>query len=58
MKIVGDIPADGKRLNIEGEKGESLFHHPVIWCISPDLEQIKNQYERYNEIAKKPMRNV
>lgn len=47
MEIVRDKPEDGHILNIEGKKGESLFHHPVIWALKDDFSRIKEQYKRY-----------
>jgi hypothetical protein len=53
MDIVTDIPEGGKRINIEGKKGESLFHHPVIWVIEKDFNRIKEQNERNNELMRR-----
>jgi len=47
MEIVHDKPEEGHRLNIEGEKGGSLFHHPVTRVIEEDFKRINEQYERY-----------
>jgi hypothetical protein len=49
MEIVASLPEEGKRINIEGKKGESLFYHPVIWVIEKDFNRIKEQNERHNE---------
>jgi len=49
MEIVTNVPEGGKRINIEGKKGESLFYHPVIWVIEKDFRRIKEQNERHNE---------
>ena len=37
MEIVRDMPEGAPVINIEGKKGESLFHHPVIWFIQEDI---------------------
>ncbi|MBN2463164.1 MAG: hypothetical protein JXB43_06140 [Dehalococcoidia bacterium] len=51
MEIVnGFKPKEGEYfLNIEGTKGESLFHKPVIWFFAPDFQNIKKQFIRYKE---------
>jgi hypothetical protein len=53
MKLVASVPEDGKRINIEGRKGESLLYHPVIWVIEQDFNRIKEQNERHNEFMRR-----
>ena len=50
MEIVHGKPDDGKLINIEGKKGESLFHHPVVWFIQKEFKRIKEQYEGYQKL--------
>ncbi len=50
MEIVPNMPEDGRRINIEGEKGESIFRRPVIWFIQEDFKRIKEQYEAYQKL--------
>lgn len=51
MEIVNDFkPKEGEYfLNIEGSKGESLFHKPIVWFFTPDFENINKQFIRYKE---------
>ncbi len=51
MEIVHGEPQEGESfINIEGKKGESLFHRPVIWFIEEDFKHINEQYEGYRKL--------
>ncbi len=50
MEIIHDKSDKGPIINIEGEKGESLFRRPVIWFIEGDFQRIKEQYESYQKL--------
>jgi len=50
MEIVHDKPEGEPIINIEGRKGESLFHRPVICFIQEDFKRIKEQHEGYQRL--------
>ena len=51
MEIVNDMPEGAPIINIEGQKGESLFRHPVKWFVEKDIELIREQFERYKRFV-------
>ncbi len=50
MEIVDAMPEGAPIINIEGKKGGSLFHRPVIWFIQEDFKRIKEQYDGYQKL--------
>jgi len=50
MEIVYDKPMKEPKINIEGNKGESLFHRPVIWAVKNEFNRIREQFEHYKKL--------
>jgi len=50
MEIVHDIPEGAPIINIEGEKGKSLFNRPLIWGLEEDLKLLRAQYTEYERL--------
>jgi hypothetical protein len=53
MKFVDNVPEGASIINIEGEKGKSLFYLPVKQVVEEDVERISEQYKRYSELVEK-----
>jgi hypothetical protein len=52
MELINGKPPEGELLiNIEGEKGASLFHHPIKWFVEKDMLLISEQFERYKKLV-------
>ena len=52
--IPGGAPEGAPQINIEGEKGRSIFHRPVIWALQGEgFEVLRERFEEYGLILNK-----
>lgn len=51
MEVVPNKPEGAPIINIEGKRGESLFHRPLIWGIEKDLKLISGRYTEYERLV-------